>query len=419
MLNSTVTADGTATAGSPVPYKVILLPEEATADGLTRSRVRFVHPDHLTEDDEAALITQRVAREQSDARPRFSMVMANELAEPVPPMEWLVEGVWAKDSFGPIGGEKKTLKSYNMLAMGVAVASGEPMFDEFAVPHIGPVLYYVGEGGQKPFRRRYQAVCKRYGVDPRELGFAGVFDVGALDSTEFISQLRRNLDELQPSLVIVDPLYAYHPAGIEAQNLYERGRMLAEIEAEVRGHGSFIIADHFKKTGSADLDLDSIAQAGMGQWADSWILQVHREKPDLENGAYRLTAEFGSRQWGGAQWDIDWTVPGPQDLADGVGVDWSVQRSERTEPAGGGAGIRQQIEQVLHDCPFERTKTQIKESVGGNDRKIINELNKMIAEGAVEVRSVERQEGNRNVKRDRVGLRDPAVKFPGVGRVDE
>jgi RecA-family ATPase len=191
-------------------------------------------------------------------------------------MEWLVRNVWPRHSFGPMGGEKKTLKSYNLLSMTVAVASGEMFFGEFEVVTPGPVLYYVGEGGMGPFQRRLQAMARAYKVELADLPVHAVFEVGSLSGAAFVDALKRNLDAAQPELVVVDPLYAFHPPGIEAQNLYERGRMLAEVSALVADEAALVVADHFKKTGNSDLDLDSISQAGMGQWADSWILQKHR-----------------------------------------------------------------------------------------------------------------------------------------------
>lgn len=134
-----------------------------------------------------------------------------------------------------MGGEKKTLKSYNLMSIAVAVASGRPLFGEFEVVSPGPVVYFAGEGGEAPFRRRLQAIARSYDVDLAELPIYASFDVGPLDSAEFISALTNALDARRPELVIIDPLYAFHPSGIEAQNLYERGRMLgAEHDVTAR-----------------------------------------------------------------------------------------------------------------------------------------------------------------------------------------
>ena len=378
------------------------------------------HPGHNREHLRALeLIDERKAAVS------FLPVSAAILAEPVPPMEWLIRGVWPRNSFGPMGGEKKTLKTYNLLALSVAVASGKPLFDEFEVVAPGPVLYYVGEGGMRPFQRRLQAVARAYGADLRDLHdrFHAVFQVGSLASADFVDALRRNLDQLQPELVIVDPLYAFHPPGVEAQNLYERGRMLAELSGLVADEAALIVADHFKKNGAAGasgLDLDSIAQAGMGQWADSWILQRHREAPDLDAGAYRLEAEFGSRQWGGARYEIDWTLPAFGGLETGESqapeLSWRVRRSDGGDTASvrGSDRTREAIGQTLRDRPFELTKTALVDVVGGKKERTRAVIELMIGEGLILSQLGERSEGGRKVKRTLFGLRDPAQKLrPG------
>src|SRR5512135_396974 len=58
---------------------------------------------------------------------------------------WLVEGLWAEQAVGIIGGEPKCCKSFMALSLGVAVASGRPCLGRFAVPEPGRVLLYPAE----------------------------------------------------------------------------------------------------------------------------------------------------------------------------------------------------------------------------------------------------------------------------------
>lgn len=358
-------------------------------------------------------------------RPRFARVSARELAKPIPPMEWLIRGVWPRNSFGPWAGARKTLKSYNLLALTVALASGKPMLGEFEVATAGPVLYFVGEGGEEPFQRRLQAMARAYGVDLAELPIDAVFDVASLTSTEFTDAVKAGLDEMQPALVILDPLYAFHPTGVEAQNLYARGPMLAELSGLIGGEAALIVADHFNKTGAGGLDLDSISQAGVGQWADSWGLQQHREPPDLAAGEYRLGVEFGSRQWGGARYEIDWTLPAVGELESGEatapGISWAVRRAgtEGARPRGGDR-VREAIEQTLRDHPFELSKTALLGAVGGKKEATRAAIEQMISEGRVIGQQCERAEGSRTVKRTLFGLQDPVrrVRLDGGGGVE-
>ena len=110
-------------------------------------------------------------------------------------------------------------------------------------------------------------------------------------------------------MVPLDPLYAYHPQGIDVSNVYARGQMLAQIRSEIEQHAALIIGDHINK--SADdsrLDLDDIGFSGVSQWADSWSLQRHREKFATvgADSFAKLEVEFGSRRTGAMRHNIDW-----------------------------------------------------------------------------------------------------------------
>lgn len=292
---------------------------------------------------------------------RFALVSAAELAKPVPPMRWLVKGVWPEKSHGPLAGAKKSLKSWNALALAVSVASGVPYLGQFDVHESGPVLIFSGEGGQDEFQRRYQRICEAYGVDPASLPLSVTFDVGSLSGKPFQTQLRSHIEALKPALVILDPLYTYHPEGIEAQNLYERGRMLGELSKSVGHDTALVVVDHYRKTGGSNLDLDEIGQSGVAQWADSWILQAHREAPDLDAGAFRLKVQYGSRRWGSRDWAIDWDCPFDYELGEPSGdIAWSV---DRTEGRGGNSKPRKPFDSevdaafldLLERQPWEHT----------------------------------------------------------------
>ncbi|MDV2476400.1 AAA family ATPase [Rhodococcus zopfii] len=364
---------------------------------------------------------------------RFATVSARDLAQAVPPMEWLVRGVWPRKSFGPMGGEKKTLKTYNLLAIALAVAGGAELFGEFEVESPGPVIYYVGEGGRAPFQRRAQAIARAYGVDLADLPLHAVFEVGSLDSPEFTDALKRNLDAVQPELVILDPLYAFHPAGVEAQNLYERGRMLAELSAQTANETALIVADHFRKSGAADLDLDSIAQSGMGQWADSWILQKHRETAHLDSGTYRLAVEFGSRQWGGSRWELDWQLASAEQVENGdegdAAIGWEIRRADgntgdrKKVRTRGGSGKRSEILEVVNASPFTYTKTQLIDAVGGNKSAVRAAIQELEDARQLVVKDMSAREGAREVERPRYGPGPGSTfkmgSFSGTSRDDD
>lgn len=347
------------------------------------------------------------------ANPRFQLVSARELAQPVEPMRWLVRGIWPERSAGVLAGDKKSMKTWNLQAMALAVAAGTALFGKYHVTSSGAVLYLSGEGGRTTFANRHQVIAARYGISTeilRELPFGAEFGVGALDNDEFTDAVKRYLDELQPKLVILDPLYAYHPSDVEVTNVYARGQMLASLRELIGGEAALIVGDHFNKTAGKNLDLDNIAQAGMAQWADSWILQKHRDAPNLEDSKFWLEVETGSRRGGGKHLEVDWTLERDKSDPDVIlwtGVDWEARPMNAKSAGGRADDTAAAILQVVADHQFELTETQVLAKVGGNRAKARETLLGLKANGGVVVRDTERKEGEeekRTVTRALVGL---------------
>ena len=315
----------------------------------------------------------------------FRCFSGADLAAPVPPLEWLVRGIWPKGSYGVLAGPKKALKSYMALCLAVSVASGEAFLSEFEVPHARAVLYISGEGGPQLAQRRLQEIAKCAGVDLHNLTNLTVADGAAsLESDEFKGEMATILSESDPALVILDPLYTFHPPGIDPSNVYERGPMLTQLRELFTGR-AFVIVDHFNKTGSTKLDLDSIAQAGMGQWADSWILVNHAAEPDLNSGTFHLNLSIGSRQWGGIERRIEFET-GAFDPRTGEhfgDVSWSVidLSSLKIAPA----SLDDLILEVVDSHTDGVTLSNIvKSKLGKSETTIRNCVQTMLDEGRLE-----------------------------------
>jgi hypothetical protein len=340
---------------------------------------------------------------------RYRLVSARELAQPVAPMRWLVRGIWPERSAGVLAGDKKSMKTWNLQAIALAVAAGTALFDKYHVMSPGGVLYLSGEGGRSTFTNRHQVIAARYGITDllSNLLFGAEFGVGSLRDEEFIEAVKRHLDKLQPKLVILDPLYAYHPHDVEVQNVYDRGQMLANLQALIGDEAALIVGDHFNKTAPGRLDLDNIAQAGMAQWADSWILQKHRETPNLDANKFWLEVETGTRRGGGKHLEVDWTLErdsGDPDVILWTGVDWDARPCVAKATGGQISMTVQRILQVVEDNPLELTLSGVLEKVGGNREKAYDTMLGLKANGGVVVQKGERKEGTRMVKRDLVGL---------------
>lgn len=286
---------------------------------------------------------------------KYPLTSPADLAGPIKPVRWLVSGVWIEKSAGVIAGKKKAFKTWQMHSLGLAVASGCKYLDEFPVITQGPVIYLSGEGGADDFMSRHQAIAARYGLsssDLADVNFHSLSKVAPLDDPEYLDAIRHHLDQVQPVLVVIDPLYAYHPQGIDVSNVYSRGQMLAQIRSAIEPHAALIIGDHINK--SADdsrLDLDDIGFSGVSQWADSWSLQRHREKFATvgADSFAKLEVEFGSRRTGAMRHNIDWHLV--RDRSDPhvikwASCDWAVN-SSGTDESGSSGQVLQNADEAI------------------------------------------------------------------------
>lgn len=323
---------------------------------------------------------------------------------------WDIRGVLTRPTYGQVAGELKSLKTHVSLFLVHAFASGQPLFGRFEVEEPRPVLVYVGEGGRIPWTRLSERVAAAMGItDPAALSIAPTFDIAAIGSTRFEASLTRDLEEVRPGLVLIDPLYAYHPTKVSASQLHEEGPMLARLSARcVEAGASLLVVNHFNQTGTGT-GLKRITQAGSGEWVDSWLLLSHRQPPDVESGRFRLLLDIGSRQWGGTRWDLDLNL-GRFDADIGAHdgeITWvlNIHRDEVGDVVGPEAAVLD----VLNDHPWELTKTQLAEKVGGNRGRARGAIDALLRRDRVVMRFVERAEGDRTVTRELYALADEPV----------
>jgi len=336
--------------------------------------------------------------------------MAELMAEP-DEFEWLVRGLLAQPTYGQIAGEMKTLKSYVDTFITVGVASGVPIFGYFTPERARPVLAYVGEGGRRLWKRRLRRICAAMGVNPDELDVHPTFDVAPIQSLVFQESLHRDLDEVRPGLVTLDPLYAYHGSQTRAADLHQEGDLLNQLSSPcMAADASLVVVNHYNQTGSGS-SLKRITQAGSGEWADSWVLIEHRETPDVEHGVFWLTLEIGSRQWGGTTWDLDIDI-GRFDIDSGSHdgeITWDLNRASAgaAKKAGSGAKDRARIAilDALTDMPWQMTKTALKVTVGGDRKAFAAALDELVDEGRICHDQVSRTESGVTKSRPLWGLK--------------
>ena len=312
----------------------------------------------------------RVPAPPSDLFRRYT---AAELVDMDRTFKWLVRRLLVDPTYGQIAGEEKTLKTYIAAMIWIGTAAGVPILEHFKPEQSTPVVVYVGEGGRAPITRRIERVADAMGVKLRDIPLHMSFDVAPIQSPVFMESFRRDLDEVQPGLVAIDPLYAFHGVTTEAKNLHQEGALLSSLSGPcVDAGASLLINNHFNQTGSTK-GLKRITMAGAAEWVDSWLLLRHREQPDVANGRFELGLDVGSRQWGGTSWDVNIDVGRfDPDTAEYEGtITWDVHRSNSGPATTKTADVKvaklgEHICEVLADQAWELTKTEVLAIVGGN-----------------------------------------------------
>lgn len=353
--------------------------------------------------------------------PDFTPLSPDEVAEPVDMPIWRVRGLLALGSHGAIAGPKKSLKTFLWDCISIGVASGKPVLGTFQVEEPGPVLTYAGEGNIEWRRKSLQRIARdlyglTIGEDTAPIHLVPV--AYPFNTPAFRSGLRQNMEEIKPAIVTLDSTYNYHPRGVNTADMYDRGPLFAELSALVHSidrEASLLLIDHMRQ--AASLDLDAIAMAGMGPWVDSWLLTVHREPANPEEGLFRLAVEIGSRRWGGRRRNVDVDLGHYDENAD----TWSHPITVNVTAGEWGDGKRSSrsannidlaILQIVKDSEWQLTESQLVKEVGGNAQAVRDRIAAMKGQRQIVVEKRDRLEGSANPvqkRRDLVGFPDSAA----------
>ena len=167
-----------------------------------------------------------------------------------PPLsqEWLVHGILPKRTFGIVGGEPESYKTWFALDLAVALASNSNVLG-FGADKIGTSLIYSPEGEGEALRRRLYGLCVGRGLDYRTiLGRIGVIRerVNVSDMYNYV-RLANTVLEMKPDLLILDPLISIHRASENAAE--EMQPVLDSIRDLRRAHDDLtcLVVHHTRK----------------------------------------------------------------------------------------------------------------------------------------------------------------------------
>lgn len=163
---------------------------------------------------------------------------------------WLIEGLWADQAVGIVGGEPKCCKSFLALDMAVAVASGKPCLRRYRVAQQGRVLLFAAEDALHVVRRRLEGICLAAGAELASL------DLQVITAPAVRLDLdadRRLLEDavvcLRPKLLVLDPFVRLHR--IDENLSGEVAPLLAFLRELQRLHALAVTVVHHAKKGAS------------------------------------------------------------------------------------------------------------------------------------------------------------------------
>lgn len=204
-----------------------------------------------------------------------------ELDEIQGPTPWLVRSLWSEQAVGFVAGTPKTFKSWLGLDLAISVASNTPCLDRFEVEQPGRSLIYLAEDSLPQVRRRIAGICQHRRLDLQSLDLLVVTSPSLrLDSPEDQARLDNTLAELQPRLVLLDPLVRLHR--LDENSAAEISALLGVLRYLQRKFATAIaVVHHVGKRSHSQLGQALRGSTDLHAWSDSAAYLV-RKRDRLE-----------------------------------------------------------------------------------------------------------------------------------------
>lgn len=207
------------------------------------------------------------------------------------PRRWLIRGIWPAGDYGVHAAEPKAQKTWNTNDLAVAVASGTPWLGAFPIDAPGPVLMFVGEGGEGNTLRRLDAAAEARGLNADTLPIEVCTRAPHLNDRWHLAELAVKVEQLRPQLVTLDPLYLA-AKGAELGDIYKMGALLENPQRICQSAGAALwVVTHFNR--SAGTGSRRMTGAGPREWGRVLIsAAVKSRHTDPETRASRVLTEL-------------------------------------------------------------------------------------------------------------------------------
>lgn len=226
---------------------------------------------------------------------RLPMRRARDLDIQPVAQRWLVEGLWADQAVGVLGGEPKCCKSFCALDIAVSVASGSLCLGRYPPAQTGRVLLYAAEDPQHVVRERLDGLCRLAGVDFDALDVIAITaPTVRIDLDRDRELLANTVEAVRPRLVVLDPFVRLHRCN--ENDVQEVAPMLAYLRnLQRRFHCAVLLVHHARKgagatrggqalRGSSELHAIGDSNLYLRRRGEDLLLSIeHRAAPSVEN----------------------------------------------------------------------------------------------------------------------------------------
>jgi len=198
----------------------------------------------------------------------LQIVKAGDLDSAPDRPRWLVRGVYPHPGVSINGGQPKSYKTWLGIDAAVSVASATPCLGCFPVDLPGRALIYLAEDSLAEVRERLECVCTSRGLELDELDLHVITEPALrLDLVQDQARLRRAVEELQPRLLVLDPLVRLHR--LDENNSQEISGLLGYLRELQRAYDvSIMLVHHSSKRSRARQGQALRGSSDLHAWVD-------------------------------------------------------------------------------------------------------------------------------------------------------
>jgi RecA-family ATPase len=174
---------------------------------------------------------------------RFETIMK----EPLPPIDWLVEGLIPRGERTLLYGEWGCMKSWVLLHLGLHIAAGKPWLGRFPIAQPRSVLYLDEEMPERALRRRIKQLGIGAELATGDLPFCAISHLGSRFREGYAEDLLKELRDkgFDPDVVIVETFRRVLVGNEnEASDVSAFWQNVSPIQSEGK---SLIVSHHMRK----------------------------------------------------------------------------------------------------------------------------------------------------------------------------